>query len=156
MRKVVAIVSLIFFSFQEKPLEGTVTGVQDGDTLEVTIGGKVVVVRLQGVDCPEDGQAFSAKAKQYTMAYTMGKKVTVQKVTIDKYGRMIALVFLEDGKSFNEELVRVGYAWHFKLYSNDEKLAQLEKEAQKKRLGLWVEDSPVAPWDYKAKQQANH
>lgn len=45
---------------------GKVVGVLDGDTIEVMHRGKVERVRLQGIDCPEKGQAFSNKAKQFT------------------------------------------------------------------------------------------
>jgi micrococcal nuclease len=153
MGKIAWIGAVLLFSFQTKTFEGVVTNVQDGDTLEVTIDGKVVVVRLHGIDCPEDGQAFSAKAKQYTMLHALTKKVKLEKVTTDVYGRMIAYVYLEDGTNLNNALVAAGYAWHYKQYSDDKTLDALEKEARKKKVGLWLETKPVPPWEYKEQKR---
>jgi micrococcal nuclease len=140
-------------SFQPKLIEGVVTDVQDGDTIEVTINGKPTIVRFNGIDCPEDGQGYSAKAKQYTTLHCLKKKVKLEKVTIDVRGRMIANVFLENGTNFCQSLVAGGYAWHYKQYSNDAKLAELENTARKKKIGLWIESNPVSPWEYKEKKK---
>ena len=40
-------------------------------------------------------------------------------------------------------------AWHYKQYSKDQELASAEVEARKKRLGLWAEKSPIAPWEWR-------
>jgi endonuclease YncB( thermonuclease family) len=64
MKKAFIVGVILLMGFQTKLIEGIVTGVQDGDTIEVTIDGKVVLVRLNAIDCPEDGQGYSAKAKQ--------------------------------------------------------------------------------------------
>jgi len=56
MNRLLLFGAILLMSFQTKVMEGIVTGVQDGDTIEVTVDGKVVVVRLNGIDCPEDGQ----------------------------------------------------------------------------------------------------
>jgi len=45
---------------------GKVVGVSDGDTISVMRGGRAVKVRLNGIDCPENGQPFGTRAKQYT------------------------------------------------------------------------------------------
>lgn len=42
---------------------GQCVGVSDGDTISVMSHGKAVRVRLDGVDCPESGTAFAARAK---------------------------------------------------------------------------------------------
>ena len=144
----------LLVGFQGKMLEGIVTSVEDGDTMEVTIDGKPVQVRLNGIDCPEDGQGYSAKAKNYTTVHCLRKKIKIEKVTIDVRGRMIANVYLSDGTNLCEALVGGGYAWHYKQYSNDPKLAALEKDARKKKIGLWAEQNPMSPWDFKAKKKA--
>ena len=140
-------------TFQTKMLEGVVTNVQDGDTIDVLIDGKTVAVRLNGIDCPEDGQGYSAKAKQYTTLHCLKKKIKLEKVTTDPRGRMIANVFLEDGTDVCQALVAGGYAWHYKKFSTDAKLAALEKEARKKKIGIWIEENPMAPWEFKEKKK---
>ena len=44
---------------------GQVVGVLDGDTIDVLHNGKAERIRLKGIDCPEKGQAFGKKAKQF-------------------------------------------------------------------------------------------
>jgi len=154
MRKAFFLIgAILLMGFQSKLIEGVVTSVQDGDSMEVTINGKVVVVRINAIDCPEDGQGYSQKAKQYTILHTLNKKVKLEKITIDVHGRMIANVFLEDGSNLAQNLVAGGYAWHYTQYSNDAKLAELEKKARNKKLGLWIEANPMSPWEYKEKKK---
>jgi endonuclease YncB( thermonuclease family) len=65
-------------------------------------------IRLNGVDCPEKGQVFGKKAKQFTFEMVFGKDVTVQSYRLDRYGRTIWDVLLTDGMNLNRELVRQG------------------------------------------------
>ena len=46
-------------------------------------------------------------------------------------------------------LVRQGYAWWFRKYSNDQTLAKLEAEARQKKLGLWADPNPTPAWDWR-------
>ncbi len=48
-----------------------------------------------------------------------GKMVTVKPNGADRNGRTVAWIFM-DGKNLNEEIVRSGFAWHYKRYSKDE------------------------------------
>lgn len=60
-------------------LTGKVVGIADGDTVTVLVDGhKQVKVRLHGVDCPERGQPFGNRAKQFTSEMCFGKSVTVR------------------------------------------------------------------------------
>jgi len=77
--------------------------------------GRSVRIRLEGIDCPERGQAFSARAKQFTSGLVFGKTVTVKVKESDRYGRLVARVIAE-GKDVSHELVKAGLAWHFKKY----------------------------------------
>src|SRR5207247_10694465 len=65
---------------------GKVVGVTDGDTITVLHNGKGERVRLHGIDCPEKGQAFGQRAKQFTSALAFGKEVTVTVLDSDRYG----------------------------------------------------------------------
>jgi micrococcal nuclease len=44
-------------------------------------------------------------------------------------------------------MIKAGLAWHFKKYSSDETLANLEIEARNNKKGLWVDPRPIAPWE---------
>jgi endonuclease YncB( thermonuclease family) len=48
-----------------------------GDTLEVLHDQRPERIRLNGIDCPEKGQAFGNRAKQAASALVFGKVVTV-------------------------------------------------------------------------------
>lgn len=53
---------------------GKVVAVKDGDTIVVLRGGtEQVDVRLEGIDCPELGQAYGSKAKQATADLAAGR-----------------------------------------------------------------------------------
>src|SRR5205809_3843723 len=80
---------------------GKVVGVSDGDTISVMHNGKAERIRLSGIDCPEKGQAFGQRAKQFTSALVFGKEVTVAVQDSDKYGRTIGEVKLLDGRVLN-------------------------------------------------------
>src|SRR5688500_43147 len=66
-----------------------VTGIVDGDTIKVrrihpiaakgrwVTTGDELRVRLWGIDAPENGQPFSARAKQFTSEHVFGRVVTV-------------------------------------------------------------------------------
>jgi len=47
-------------------------------------------IRLNGIDCPEKGQAYGKRAKQAASELVFGKEVTLQTYGKDKYGRTIA------------------------------------------------------------------
>jgi len=129
--------------------EGKVIGVADGDTLKVLFTGREEKIRLFGVDCPEEGQEFGTKAKQFTSRMVFGKIVEVEPVDRDRYGRTIAWVTV-DGRSLNRELIRSGMAWCYRSYAgHDSELRELEKEARRNRVGLWFHPNPVPPWKFR-------
>ncbi len=129
---------------------GKVVAVKDGDTLEVMKERVAVRVRLYGIDCPEKGQAFGQRAKQFASDLAFGKTVKVIEKGRDRYGRTVGEVILEDGQSLNRELVRAGLAWWYRQYAKkDAELKALEGNARKAKTGLWVDADPVPPWNWR-------
>ncbi|MBO9591519.1 MAG: thermonuclease family protein [Niabella sp.] len=127
-----------------------VTGVKDGDTFVVLMDGSEQVVRLAHIDCPEKKQPFGSRAKQFVSDRCFGKYVLLlHHYKYDRNKRLIAEVMLEDGSNLNQELVRNGLAWHFKKYSTDAGYAALEAAARLHRKGLWADEKPVAPWEWR-------
>ena len=134
----------------EPDFSGKVVGVADGDTITVLSGRTPVKIRLHGIDSPEGGQAFGAKAKAFTSDLVFGQVVTVHPYNLDRYGRTVAEITLADGRILNEELVGAGFAWwHPKYAPNDARLRALEKEAKEKTLGLWADANPIPPWEWR-------
>ena len=123
--------------------------VRDGDSIVVLRSGRGIEVRLDGIDCPELGQAFGNAAKGHTSQLAFGRTVRLAGKGRDDYGRELAEVFLPDGRSLNRELVAAGFAWWFRRHSTDRVLEALEREARTARRGLWADPDPVPPWDYR-------
>jgi endonuclease YncB( thermonuclease family) len=134
---------------------GLVVSVLDGDTIEVLHNHRPERIRLNGIDCPEKGQAFGHKAKEAASALVFAKEVTLQTYGKDKYGRTIADVILPNGKNVNHSLVKDGWCWWYRKYApGDTVLEGLEKEAREARKGLWADPQPVPPWEWRKLSRA--
>jgi len=124
----------------------------DGDTIAVKYHEKRVKVRLWGIDTPEYHQAYSKVAKKYTVGLVENSIVSLQIKDWDDYGRMVALVTTADNKSLNEELLKAGLAWVHIYYCKEaicDQWYEYERQAREKRIGLWRDKSPIAPWVWK-------
>jgi endonuclease YncB( thermonuclease family) len=131
---------------QTETLTGKVLYISDGDTLKILTGSsKKMRIRLAGIDTPEKGQPYGKEAKQALSVLTLQKQVTIDVQTIDRYGRMVGLVYVQ-GLNVNSELVRQGMAWVYRRYTNDEKLYALEAKAKKEKRGLWSSNNFIEPW----------
>mgnify|MGYP006206684981 CR=1 FL=1 len=76
------------------------------------------------------------------------KKILIKTQIKDRYGRTIGVVFL-DNQNINNELARQCMAWVYKKYTDNKVLYELEAQAKNRRIGLWVDENPVAPWDWR-------
>lgn len=137
----------IQFPPEDDQITYKVTGVKDGDTFVLLMDGKQQAVRFAHIDCPEKGQPYGNRAKKFVSDLCFASFVSlIQHGEYDRNKRLIAEVILPDGRNLNKELVRHGLAWHFKKYSTDKEYAQLETLARSRRIGLWSDPNPVAPW----------
>ncbi len=132
---------------------GPVVSVLDGDTIEVLHNQRPARIRLNGIDCPEKGQAYGQKAKHAASDLAFGKEVTIQTHGHDKYKRTIGDVFLPDGTNVNHTLVKDGWCWWYRKYApGNTDLERLEREAREARRGLWADPQPVPPWEWRKKK----
>ena len=128
----------------------------DGDTIKCKDGtGKAYTVRLAKIDAPEKAQPFGKESRETLESLLRGRRVILQTFAKDKYGRTLGILhgeitttFYED---FNAIMVRRGYAWNYgsKGYSYQEWLARRD------RAGLWVQENPESPSDYRKRQHAS-
>ncbi|MBT5552098.1 MAG: hypothetical protein HOJ79_16645 [Nitrospina sp.] len=134
-----------------KTVNGEVVQVQNGDTFTLkTDRDKLHKVRLADIDAPEMRQPFGRAAQRLVVDLAMGKIVRVNYIYKDKYKRLIGEVFLPDGKLLNEEMLQSGLAWHYRVkHPHSSFLEKLEYKAWKKNLGLWVQETPVPPWEFR-------
>lgn len=136
-----------------KMLSAEVSRVVDGDTIAVTIAKppeglyRRERVRLIGVDTPETVhpskpvERFGKEASDFTKAALSKKTVRLafDKVLRDRYGRLLAYVYLEKGRCFNAELVEKGYGHAYTAFPFQflEEFRKLQTAAREKKAGLW-------------------
>jgi micrococcal nuclease len=129
--------------------EFRVVAVSDGDTITVLSADKQQIkIRLAGIDAPESSQAFGNRAKQALAEKVAGKTIEVVTQSKDPYGRTVADLYLE-GRWINLELVAEGWAWHYRQYSRDQRLADAEAAARQAGMGLWADKDPIPPWGFR-------
>ena len=87
--------SLAVFCWAEE-FSGRVVAVKDGDTIEVLHLLKAERIRLADIDCPEMGQPFGNRAKQFTGSLVFGKEVLIKSTGKDRYGRTVERFFWWD------------------------------------------------------------
>jgi endonuclease YncB( thermonuclease family) len=134
-----------------EPFVARVTKVIDGDSLVVEVKSRKMEIRLYGVDSPEYDQPFSGLAKAFSRRAVLGRQVTIDPRSTDRYDRVVALVD-RDGGMLNADLVSAGFAWVSPRYCRlrlCREWRELEMLARSKRAGLWQEADPVPPWRWK-------
>ncbi|MDO8729485.1 MAG: thermonuclease family protein [bacterium] len=129
-------------------LHGTVIGVSDGDTLTLLVEQKPVKIRLTEIDAPEKSQAFGQKSKQSLSELCFQKDALVVTKKSDKYGRLLGRIYCDEIDA-NAEQIRRGMAWVYDKYVSDNSLYADQDEARDAKLGLWADDNPQAPWDWR-------
>lgn len=145
--------------------------VVDGDTMDLDVpdGGKPHTrVRLWGVDTPEVAHGgepemhFGPEARAFAAHSILGRQVHVMlnpARTRDKYGRLLAYVYLERGGAmFNERLVEQGFAYADSRFDHPykERFADLERRARRASAGLWAHLKPtdMPKWRQRVEGQA--
>ena len=122
---------------------GTVSRVVDGDTLRVRIDGSNERVRLIGIDAPERGECFYARATELLQSLTQGAEVTIQGDSTqrprDRYGRLLAYVRLPDAADAGEVLLQRGAAVVFETrppFARHEAYVDAQADAARRGAGL--------------------
>lgn len=120
--------------------------VVDGDSVKVNIRGKLVEVRLLGINTPEIGnieECFGQEAKKRALELMLKKKVflleDLANTDKDVYGRLLRYVYLADERQVNLMLIQEGYAKyyrHFKI-AYGEVYKKSEDEARNNEKGIW-------------------
>ncbi|MFO7980205.1 MAG: thermonuclease family protein [Candidatus Aminicenantes bacterium] len=132
---------------------GKVTVVYDGDTIQVQLTtGEKEKIRLIGVDAPETGaddkntrlKALFSKRFAFKFLYKKQVKIEYDWEKRDKYGRLLAYIWTEDGTFFNEFIIRKGFAKayiRFKYKTEfKERFLQAEEHAKKRGNGIWKKE----------------
>lgn len=129
--------------------------VVDGDSLKIQIpNSEPYAIRLAAIDAPEWQQSYGQESAAYLDSLTGGKELIAWRTGTDQYGRALAFLFIEqpDGNLFeiNSEMVRAGYAWHYRELSSNSVLDSLEYDARSSGIGLWNSNqAPIPPWEFR-------
>ena len=132
---------------------GTVTKVSDGDSIQITTAEQTKLkVRLYGIDAPETpkinhrtgqvnkpGQPYGGESWKALENKIMGKQVRMEILDIDKYRRMVGMIWLGE-RNINLEMVREGFAEAFIEYLKPPYRTQFldaEREAKSAWRGVW-------------------
>jgi endonuclease YncB( thermonuclease family) len=134
-------------------LDGKVVGVTDGDTITILVGTEQKKIRLAEIDAPEKSQAFGNLSKMMLSEKVFGKEVRVTVTNKDRYNRYVGKVTY-NGRNVNEEMVKEGYAWHYKQYSHNPEMALAEFEARRNQSGLWQLPA-TPPWDFRKQPKSS-
>jgi micrococcal nuclease len=120
-----------------KQFDARVTRVADGDSLDVipVSESQPIRVRLEGIDAPELGEAFSREAMARLRTLLFDRRVRVAGRDLDRYGRLVARVSRGDADA-SVQLVRAGLACH--AYAFDAALAREEEAARGAEAGFWA------------------
>ena len=123
-----------------------------GDTIKIDVDGKVVTVRLIGLDTPEIvdprkpvqcfGRESSYKAKEILTDQKVRLEMDASQGNYDKYGRTLAYVFLQDGTNFDELMIAQGYGHEYTYnlpYKYQKEFKAAEVAARENKLGLWTD-----------------
>ncbi len=135
-------------------LEGHVVGIIDGDTIDILDGDKKQHrIRFDGIDAPERGQPFSAKAKSTLGDLVFRKTVKVETKGSDRYDRTVGRIYL-DGKDIGMAMLEAGMAWQFTKYDQSKEYADTQASARAAQRGLWNDRAPVPPWEWRKLSKA--
>ena len=131
----------------------TVLSIGDGDTIRVQQGTQKLTVRLACIDAPEMAQApYGQQARSYLQQrLAMGREVTLQTQTIDKYGRTVAEVISDI--NINLAMVEDGQAFAYRKYLGQcdaREYLDAEYRASRHRFGVWQQEGGITrPWDFR-------
>ena len=140
-------------------LSGCIVRVVDGDTVKLLDDDRVIhTIRLAGIDAPESKMPYGKQATAFLKDLILGKEVVAVPYKQDRYGRTIATIFLHE-KDISLAIIDGGLAWHYKKYTSEqprsEALAYAHSEliARQKKLALWSDETPIAPWEWRVTNQ---
>ena len=100
------------------------------------------------------GWIQGTRSKEALSALVAGQRVEVDWHKRDRYDRIVGKVIAQ-GRDVNLAQVRTGMAWWYRKYADEHTLvdqglyAAAEAKARVSGVGLWGEQEPIAPWEWR-------
>jgi len=121
-----------------------VTRVVDGDTVDAECGNESGRVRLLNVNTPERGEPGYWEAGEALEDLLDGDVYLefgdAERPSYDRYGRLLAYLFDEDGRNLNRQMIRDGWSPYYREYGDGrfpDDFEDAEEDARDEELGLW-------------------
>ena len=119
----------------------------DGDTIVTTDDTRV---RLWGIDTPERKQPYGSNSTSALLEMLRDRQLYLETKDIDRYGRTVGVIYTANGSEINLEMVCKGHAWWYQRYAPDASdYKECHEGAKESGLGLWADEDPWAPWDWR-------
>jgi endonuclease YncB( thermonuclease family) len=132
---------------------GKVLSVKDSDNISVmNSSGSAVTVRLYCIACPAQGQKYYQDAVTYLQKLLSGNSVDVEVKWQDYDNKQVSKLTL-NGNDVGSQIAGAGLAWYDSKVYQDGQVAAAVAQAQSKKLAIWSQPNPVAPWDYLANKR---
>jgi len=123
----------------------TVKWVNDGDTIVLTNGWRV---RYIGINAPEidhenqKAQPYGYLARSFNKKLVLSQKIVLEfdEERHDRYGRLLAYIYLADGSFLNSRMLENGMAYYLYRRPNvkyDKRLLKKQQDAMRAHKGLW-------------------
>lgn len=122
--------------------------VLDGDTVIIRDQGQSYHLRLLDIDAPELHQAFGKQSKRSLSHLCLHASIAVQPQGQDLYGRTLGHLYCGNTDA-SQSQIALGMAWFNGRYSKRTTLSDLQQQAQQQGVGLWQEEHPMPPWQWR-------
>ncbi len=166
-----ALLALALFGYLLQPqlqaraetLTGIVAGIEDGDSLRLTVARRPIPIRLVGIDAPERNQPFGEQARGNLGRLAFNREVRAECAAPDRGGQRPCRVWVQPdacrncAPTLDLGLAQLGdgMAWWNREDANA--LPRQEREAYQsaeftarlRRLGLWAGSKPIPPWNWR-------
>ena len=156
VRKIAAALLVLLFSIVEASADVVgVPSVTDGDTLKIS-GERI---RIFGIDAPESQQAckrngvawpYGQEASAALRELVASQSLACDEMDKDRYGRIVAVCVLLDGRDIGAVMVSLGLALNYAQYSKGA-YAATEAEAREAGRETWTVEF-VKPWEWRRKR----
>lgn len=136
-----------------------VTYVYDGDTVKLrplssNNAKDDFKLRLTEIDAPERNQDYGLKSRRALIKLCQGKNIiaSTEIIAKDKYQRSLGKLLCNQVDA-SLYLTERGLAWNSARYSNDVDIYNAEIHARVKKIGLWADNYPIPPWNWRKMHQ---